>query len=224
MKMTIWLLTVAMALLVSGCNDQQWSQLNTQGVGEITLKADEYDIQVSFEGKGENSEGALKALNSNLNAMMNWKASVDFNVVAQHQSVRPEYHYEPNKPRQISGYVATQSFKVEGMNLEQYTQEMQTIASFNPQSLNQGEVHVSEVVRKQALGQAYALAFAANQEKLDTLLGLSHLCEPQVQTIQEHTNAIGHPRAMMMEAKSEPVASEQTVSVTLQITWRAEAC
>jgi uncharacterized protein YggE len=138
--------------------------------------------------------------------------------------VRPLYTYPKEGLRQLSAYEAQHRFKVKALTLQQYADTMTRLSQFKPQTLNQGEVGVSETVRQQALQQAYADAYRGNQEKLKTLMGLAELCSPTVLDMKEYTNSHGAPRAMMMEAKSAPVANEHVISVRLEISWQASAC
>jgi uncharacterized protein YggE len=209
---------------LAGCFPSDSTQLYTQAQGEVALKADQYTIQLGFTEQAKSSEAALANLNTNLTAFIKWKNASGFDVVTQAESVQPMYHYPKDGQRQLDGYQAQHSFKVKGLSLQQYDSTMKKLASFKPESLYQGEVGVSESIRKQTMQQAYELAYTGNKEKLKTLTGLAKLCWPSVIEIKEHTNSHGAPRAMMMEAKSAPVANEHTISVRLEIIWQASAC
>jgi len=210
-------------LLIQGCNDTAMSQVVTQGQGEVALKADEYSLSIYFSGQGKSTSEAMAALNNALDGFYKWREATSFDVVTQSQSVRPQYVHEANKPRSISGYIAQHGFKVKCMNLEQYDKVLKELALLQPESLNQAEIGVSDDRRSVAQKQAYEMAFVANEAKLQTLMGLSELCDPVVERIQEHSQSHIRPR-MMMEAKAAPVANEHTVSVSLDITWRANPC
>lgn len=219
-----FVLLLMSALVMQGCNELPNSQLLTQGQGEILLEADEYSLSVHFSGQGESTGDAMGALTNSLIGFYKWKDETSFDVVTLRQSVRPQYVHEVNKPRGISGYLAQHSFKVKGMSLKEYAAVMEALAKLQPERLSQSEVGVSEARRDVAQKQAYAMAFAANKVKVQTLMGLSGLCNPVVERIQEHSQSHIGPRVMMMEAKSAPVANEHTVSVSLDITWRANPC
>jgi uncharacterized protein YggE len=216
-------LVVALSGL-AGCIATDGTQIYTQAQGEVALKADQYSVQLAFSQQAKTSEAALSQLNTSLVEFLKWKKASGFNVVTQSESVQPMYHYPNNGPRALTGYQAQHSFNVKGLSLQQYDDAMKKLASFKPESLYQGEVGVSEAIRKQASQQAYEMAYAANKEKLKTLTGLAKLCWPKVKEIKEHTNSYGAPRAMMMEAKSAPVANEHTISVRLEITWQVSGC
>jgi len=220
----MWAAMTALLLSLTGCFSVDSAQVHTQAQGEVALKADQYAIELGFSAQASTSEDALAKLNASLVDFMTWKDASGFDVVTQNQSVQPVYHYPKDGLRQLKAYQAQHRFKVKSLSLQQYTDAMGQLSALKPESLYQGEVGVSESVRKQAIQQAYALAYAANQEKLKTLLDLSKLCWPAVQEIKEYTNSHGVPRAMMMEAKSAPVANEHTISVRLEITWKASAC
>jgi len=219
-------LMMGLALMASltGCFATDSTKLHTQAQGEVALKADQYSIRLGFVEQGSTSEAALAKLNGNLAGFIKWKDKSGYDVVTESESVQPMYHYPKDGPRQITGYQAQHGFKVKGLSLQQYDQAMEKLASLKPASLYQGEVGVSESIRKQAMSQAYELAYTANKEKLKTLMGLAKLCWPSVLDIKEYTNSHGAPRAMMMEAKSAPVASEHTISVRLEMTWQASGC
>jgi len=212
------------ALFMQGCSNHQASQIKTQATSEVTLKADLYDLQVSFKGEGASSDDALTDLTNRLAEFMTWQASSGLEVASQNQSVRPEYHYPKQAKRELTGYVAEQSFKVSAMSLEVFTETMPILAKFSPENIHQGEVSVSDVRRQQALLQAYEQAFKGNEQKRDTLMALSHLCHAKVLDIQEQSHSHGSSGMMRMRAESAPVANEHTVSVTLNITWAADPC
>ncbi len=224
-KAIVWAMAAVFLLSATGCYEAGQTQLHTQAQGEVTLTANEYSIQIGFVEQGESSEAALAKLNAALVGFLQWKDGAGFKVVTQNQSVQPMYHYPNNGPRVLSGYQARHGFNVTGMDLLQYSQAMTRLAAFKPESLYQGEVGVSDAERKQALAQAYELAYGANQDKLSTLMGLAGLCEPKVESMKEYTQSHGAPRAMMMEAASSaPVANEHKISVRLDITWQATDC
>ena len=211
-------------LSLTGCFSVDSAQLHTQAQGEVALKADQYTIELGFSEQAATSEGALAKLNTSLLDFITWKDASGFDVVTQNQSVQPVYYYPKDGLRELRAYQAQHRFKIKALSLQQYTDAMGQLSALKPESLYQGEVGVSDSIRKQAMQQAYALACAANQEKLKTLLDLSELCWPAVQEIKEYTNARGAPRAMMMEAKAAPVANEQVISVRLEVSWKASAC
>lgn len=223
-SVVIWAAVAAFLLSLTGCFSVDSAQVHTQAQGEVALKADQYAIELGFSAQASTSEGALAKLNASLVDFMAWKDASGFDVVTQNQSVQPVYHYPKDGLRELRAYQAQHRFKINNLSLQQYTDAMGQLSALKPESLYQGEVGVSESIRKQAMQQAYALAYAANQEKLKTLLDLSKLCWPAVKEIKEYTNSHGSPRAMMMEAKSAPVANEHTISVRLEITWQASAC
>jgi len=225
LKHSVFMVGVLVLAALSGCDSTPQAQLQTQAQGEVSLKADQYSIQIGFTAKAESSDSALAKLNSRLLGFLDWKDAVGFDVVTQNESVQPIYHYPSNGPRTLSGYQAHHGYRVKGMDLEEYAQAMKTLAQFEPESLYQGEVGVGEDDRQQALAQAYALAYQANQKKLSTLMSLADLCEPKVESIKEYSQSHGAPRAMMMEAKSSaPVANEHKISVRLDMTWQASGC
>ena len=224
MKAIVLFGAVFFLAILQGCSDNRATQIKTQADGEVSLKADLYDLQVSFKGQGETSEEALSALAVKQAEFMQWQQQSGQDVVSQNQSVRPEYHYPKQGKREISGYVAQQSFRIKNMNLQVFSDTMTRLASFKPETLNQGNVSISELHRQKALTQAYDIAYQANVAKRDTLMTLSGLCQGHALNIQESTNSQGIPRVMMMEAKSAPVANEHTVTVTLDITWVAQPC
>lgn len=210
---------------LTGCFASNETQILTQAQGEVSLKADQYSIQIGFMAQADASDNALAKLDAALSDFLNWKDAAGFDVVTQHTSVQPMYHYPSNGPRVLSGYQAHHRYMVKGMGLEEYAQAMKTLAQFKPESLYQGEVGVGEDDRKQALVHAYELAYAANRDKLSTLMGLAQLCEPSVASMKEYTQSHSAPRGMMMEAKSSaPVANEHKVLVRLEITWQVSGC
>jgi uncharacterized protein YggE len=215
-------------LLVSlglfGCVEQDKTQLYTQAQGEVALKADQYSVQLGFSVQDKTNEGALRKLKASIEGFLKWKDTSGFDVVTQSESVQPMYHYPKDGIRQLRAYEAQHRFAVKGLSLQQYTDAMITLASFKPESLYQGEVGVSESIRKQAMDKAYERAYIANQEKLTRLMSLANLCWPKVGEIKEYSHSQGIPRGMMMEAKSAPVANEHTVSVRLEMTWNASGC
>lgn len=225
LKHSVFIAGMLVLATLGGCYSAPQTQLQTQAQGEVSLKADQYSIQIGFTAQAQSSDTALAELEMALVGFLEWKDTAGFDVVTQNESVQPIYHYPSNGPRKLSGYQAHHSYIVKGMSLEQYAQAMKALAQFKPESLYQGEVGVSEQERKHALAQAYEMAYAANQAKLSTLMNLANLCEPKVETIKEYTQSHGAPRAMMMEAKSSaPVASEHTVNVRLDMTWLASEC
>ncbi|WP_283789300.1 SIMPL domain-containing protein [Bermanella sp. WJH001] len=219
---SVGLLAVLFGL--AGCLATGEAQILTQGQGEVALKADQYSIQLGFSEQALSSAAALAKLNGSLAGFIKWKNASGFNVSTQNESVQPIYQYPKNQPRQITGYQAQHSYIVKGLNLQQYDNTMKTLAAFKPESLYQGEVGVSESIRKQAEQQAYDLAYQANRERMKTLTALAKLCWPKVKEIKEYSNSHGGPRVMMMEAKSAPVANEHTISVRLEMIWQASEC
>ncbi|MFY0642496.1 MAG: SIMPL domain-containing protein [Bermanella sp.] len=209
---------------LTGCFATNETQIFTQGQGEVALKADQYSVQVGFSAQASSSSEALAKLNSGLAGFIKWKSASGLNVSTQNESVQPVYFYPKNQPREITAYKAQHSFSVKGLNLKQYDDTMKALAAFKPESLYQGEVGVSDSIRKQAEQQAYDLAYIANKEKMKTLTALAKLCWPKVKEMKEYTNSHGGPRVMMMEAKSAPVANEHTISVRLEMTWQASDC
>ena len=209
---------------LTGCIATNETQIFTQGQGEVALKADQYSVQVGFSAQANTSSEALVKLNASLAGFMKWKSASGFNVSTQNESVQPTYMYPKNEPRKTTGYQALHSFNVKGLNLKQYDDTMKKLATFKPESLYQGEVGVSDEIRKQAEQQAYDLAYQANKEKMKTLTALAKLCWPKVKEMKEYTNSHGGPRVMMMEAKSAPVANEHIISVRLEMTWQASDC
>ena len=93
MKRITLISSILILALMQGCTEQQTSQIKTQAMGEVALKADVYELHISFKGVAASSPDAMLALEQAQADFMLWEKESGFEVVSQNRSIRPEYHY-----------------------------------------------------------------------------------------------------------------------------------
>ena len=84
MKRITLISSILILALMQGCTEQQTSQIKTQAMGEVALKADVYELHISFKGVAASSPDAMLALEQAQADFMLWEKESGFEVAHVH--------------------------------------------------------------------------------------------------------------------------------------------
>jgi len=224
-KQVTFLLAILLMVSLSACKNE--ASLQTQASAKQELVVDEYAVFVDFKLKGEDQKKLMAEFLKKTETFVAW-AHQGFSkdqLAGENINLQPVYAYPENQPRHIVAYQVNQRFKISALSFEQYNKLLPELPAFNAQSFGQAGVKVSEQQASLTRQKLASDAFAKNQQKANHLAQLSGLCKLEVLEVKEFDQGGAQPRMMMMKSKEGAQApSKQTLSVRLDINWRAESC
>jgi len=224
-KQVTFLLAILLMVSLSACKNE--ASLQTQASAKQELVVDEYAVYVDFKLKGEDQKKLMAEFLKKTEIFVAW-VHLEFSkdqLAGENINLQPVYAYPENQPRHIVAYQVNQRFKISALSFEQYNKLLPELPAFNAQSFGQAGVKVSEQQASLTRQKLASDAFAKNQQKANHLAQLSGLCKLEVLEVKEFDQGGAQPRMMMMKSKEGAQApSKQTLSVRLDIKWRAEPC
>jgi len=225
--MRLIVLTLFSFLLLTGCQQTDWVTLQTQGHAESSMVADTYFVNVRFRGKGSNQSQSSDQLTGFVTPFEVWAKEASLDVKAERFDIRPIYHYHGEQGRQLKGYEATQSLQVTQLSFDQYQQLMSKVPEFQPDEVSLVDVKASEEQKQQEQSRLTEQAFIKAREKALNMAKSAGLCNVSVVNMTEQMHTRPAPRMMQLEMASKSVSnteSQESVSVALDVQWRATGC
>ena len=220
-----YMLVMLLVAFLAACKDE--ASLQTQASAKQELVVDEYAVFVGFKLKGEDQKKLMADFLKKTEKFVTW-AHQEYSkdqLAGENINLQPVYEYPENKPRRIVAYQVNQRFKISALSFDEYNKLLPELPAFNAQSFGQAGVKVSEQQASLTRQKLASDAFAKNQQKANHLAQLSGLCKLEVLEVKEFDQGGAQPRMMMMKSKEGAQApSKQTLSVRLDIKWRAESC
>ncbi|WP_394129117.1 oxidative stress defense protein [Shewanella maritima] len=150
--------------------ERDFPSIETQGYSEVHAEADMAEVYVAVTIEAETAKAAKQQSDSavaDFIARLNEAGVGSKHINSANINLRPQYHYEKNKPRQLIGYQASRQVTVTVVELAQLNDILDSALAQGINNINRIELKSSkEAEIKQ---QARALAISNAKDKANSL-------------------------------------------------------